>query len=47
MGVLTVTIRPGRRTETQNMPFEGNGRGYTILGDMFGASRRGQVDYSD
>lgn len=46
MSVVTVTIRPGRRTEIQNMPFEGNGRGYTILGDMFGASRRGQVDYS-
>jgi len=45
MSVVTVTIRPGKRTVIQNMPFEGKGRGYSILGDMFGASRRNQVDY--
>ncbi|MET3566569.1 hypothetical protein ABIC47_002054 [Leifsonia sp. 563] len=45
MGV-TVTIRPKRRTEIRDMPFEGNGKGYSILGDTFGASRRGQVEYA-
>ena len=46
MGELTVTIRPnGKRTEISNLPFEGKGHGYGILGDMFGASRDGQVEY--
>jgi len=45
MSVITVTIRPNQRTEIRNMPYEGKGAGYTILGDMFGASRRGQVEY--
>ena len=45
MNVVTVSIRPNKRTEIRNMPFEGKGAGYTILGDMFGASRRGQVEY--
>lgn len=43
---VSVTIKPGKRTVIENMPFEGNGRGYSILGDMFGASRRGQVEYN-
>lgn len=47
MSTLTVTIRPnGQRTEISNLPFEGKGRGYVILGDMFGASREGQVKYA-
>lgn len=47
MSVVTVTIRPnGKRTEIRNMPWEGKGAGYTILGDMFGASRHGQVDFA-
>lgn len=41
-----MVIRPGRRTEIRNLPYEGKGAGYWILGDMFGASRRGQVDYA-
>lgn len=45
MSVITVVIRPGKRTEIRNLPYEGKGAGYTILGDMFGASRRGQVEY--
>jgi hypothetical protein len=46
MSVITVTIRPnGKRTEILNLPYEGKGAGYTILGDMIGASRRGQVEY--
>lgn len=45
MGELTVVIRPGRRTEILNLPYEGNGAGYSILGDMFDASRKGQVEY--
>lgn len=47
MNVVTVTIKPGSRTEIRDMPFEGNGLGYTILGEMFGASRRGQVEYAN
>lgn len=46
MSVVTVLIRPKSRTEIRGMPYEGNGAGYTILGDMFGASRRGQVGYA-
>lgn len=45
MSVVTVVIRPGARTEIRNLPFEGKGAGYSILGDMFHASRRGQVKY--
>jgi len=45
MSVITVTIRPNHRTEIRNLPYEGNGRGYTILGDMISASRQGQVQY--
>jgi hypothetical protein len=37
-----LTIRPnGERTEILNLPYEGKGRGYAILDDMFGASRQG------
>lgn len=47
MSQVTVTIRPnGKRTEISNLPYEGKGAGYTILGDMIGATRRGQVEYS-
>ncbi|MET4592674.1 hypothetical protein [Arthrobacter sp. 754] len=47
MSDVTVVIRPaGARTEIQNLPYEGKGAGYTILGDMFNASRRGQVEYN-
>lgn len=45
MDDVTVTIRPDRRTEIRNMPFEGKGVGYQILESMIGASRRGQVEY--
>jgi hypothetical protein len=47
MSVITVTIRPKTRTEIRYLPYEGKGVGYEILGDMIGASRRGQVEYSD
>lgn len=46
MNLVTVTIRAKERTEIRNLPYEGSGRGYAILGDMFGASRRGQVQYA-
>ncbi|HYI32718.1 MAG TPA: hypothetical protein VEX88_04565 [Glaciibacter sp.] len=47
MSVIAVTIRPnGKRTEILNLPYEGKGRGYAILGDMIGASRQGQVQYA-
>jgi len=42
---ITVVIRPKRRTEIRDLPFEGPGAGYRILGDMFSATRQGQVDY--
>lgn len=46
MGVVTVIIRPATRTEVRNLPYEGRGAGYAILGEMFNASRKGQVEYS-
>ncbi len=46
MSDVVVTIRPDQRTEIENLPYEGRGAGYTTLGDMIGASRRGQVEYS-
>jgi hypothetical protein len=45
MSIITVTIRPNSRTEVRNLPFEGPGAGYRVLANMFGASRRGQVEY--
>ncbi|YCK79668.1 hypothetical protein M1D89_01135 (plasmid) [Arthrobacter sp. D3-18] len=47
MSDVTVVIRPaGARTEILNLPYEGRGAGYSILGDMFKASRSGQVEYN-
>lgn len=47
MSDITVVIRPsGARTEILNLPYEGKGVGYKILGDMFNASRMGQVKYN-
>lgn len=42
-----MTIRPNNRTEIRYLPYEGKGAGYEILGNMIGASRRGQVEYGD
>lgn len=46
MSDVTVVIRPGQRTEIRSLPYEGRGAGYTILGNMFGATRRGQVEFA-
>lgn len=44
---LTVVIKPGERTKIHYLPFTGKGAGYSTLGGMFGATRRGQVGYED
>lgn len=47
MSAVTVTIRPnGKRTEIENMPWEGKGGGYKVLDELISASRRGQVDHN-
>jgi hypothetical protein len=43
---ITVTIRPnGARTEVRDLPWEGRGAGYRIVGEAIGASREGQVQH--
>jgi hypothetical protein len=46
MSLVTVVIRPAKRTEIRNLPYEGKGAVYSILGEMFNASRKGQVEYN-
>lgn len=44
---ITVTIRPnGARTEVRGLPYAAGGSNYELLGEAFGATRRGQVEYS-
>ena len=45
--MVTVVIRPRRRTEIRGMPWEGKGQGYRLLADAIKASRDGQVKYED
>ena len=43
---ITVTVRPGARTEVRGLPWTGKPREtFELLEDIIGASRRGQVQY--
>lgn len=45
---VTVTIRPGARTQIRRLPWTGEpGGGYAVLEDCIGATRRGQVLYEN
>lgn len=45
---ITVTIRPnGARTEVRGLPWTRPGGSYDVLETAIGATRRGQVQYSD
>lgn len=41
---VTVTVRPGARTSIRELPFEGRGAGYWIIGEIVG--RNVQVAYT-
>lgn len=44
--LVTVTVRPGARTEVRGLPWTGKPQDtYEMLEDMIGATRRGQVKY--
>jgi hypothetical protein len=43
---VTVTVRPGARTEIRGLPWGRPGEGYEIIGEAIRASRRGQVEYA-